>query len=69
MDCFPPCCLPGLGSLPHMVHDLRPDEYLIEVHLKCPSETNNAYDRTIRLRSILVLGLDLFGNSATLAER
>lgn len=59
----------GLGSLPHMVHDLRSDEYLIEVYLKCPSKTNNAYDRTICLRSILVLGPNLFIHSATLAER
>lgn len=36
-----------LESLPHLVHDLRPNKHIVEIHPECTPKTNHSYDRAI----------------------
>jgi hypothetical protein len=54
VSAFCPWLMTSLGTLPDLVHDLSPYEYLIQVNLECITATHNSHDRPIRIRATLV---------------
>lgn len=51
------CCpslMLSLGTLPNLVHDLGPYEYLIQIHLECVTTTHHSHDHPIHIRATLV---------------